>query len=155
MPTASDFYAILEAVQATIIALGVTGYTTTSTVRLQKLPDYRNLTGGVVFVCPAPEQLNAQAGTNLGDDIVYGVLVVAARPSNQSLTDNMDGTLHLRQQIVNAFHNKRLSWTAPSGSGATQPFCAVDPTAVFDAGAFADQVDASALVVRVKTRTQR
>ena len=98
------------------------------------------------------EKLDPKHGTNLADDIGYPVLVVLLDRANQDLTAATYGDqwLRWREQVVQAFHHKRLS-------GVSAVFeCVVEPREIVTPSAWLQQnLFASGLVVWCRARRSR
>jgi hypothetical protein len=98
------------------------------------------------------EQIDLRRGTNAADDIGYPVQVVMRARANQDLAAGSGGDawLHWREQIVQAFHNHRLS-DVPSVFQ-----CIVEPREIVAPNAwFQQNLWVSALVVRCTARRSR
>lgn len=139
----SLFKQVLDAVKTAIDGLSLSG---TPTVTVQKQPWSPNSVAAGITVCPAVEQLGD--GTNIRNDVGYGVLVAMCQPSNHDLTTGVETLLKWRQKILRAFHNT-------TALAAVAYSSAVEPGPVFDWGAFLNQWDTSILIIRVKTREAR
>lgn len=147
MPTAI-FTNILAAVQSTIIGLSLDEIDSAD-IHIRKQPWHRDLALPGVLITPLEEVLPTAGGTNARNDIGYGVRVSLVQAGNQSPTANLDRLLSWREQIVRAFHARRLAGVAAS------VVCRIEPGPVVEPAAAERQYDVSALVIRCFTREAR
>jgi hypothetical protein len=153
MATESTTLSILEAIQAATIARVGTASGAAYTIAdadilIKKLPwNLDNITLPGVLLTPVPEL--ERPGTNVSDDVGYGVQVTAAQVSNRDLVTDADKIYFWREAIAGAFRRKRL--TAIDGSFP----CIIEPKPVIDPQNFSALCDATAFVVRVWVRVQR
>jgi hypothetical protein len=140
-------YDIIDAVADVIVALNLTSIT--SNVVQQRLPTDRDLTLPVVIVSHGSEMEAKRPGTNAQDDWGYPVLVSIVQAANQDKAIN-NNLLYWREQIRNAFHNKRMS------AISTNYQCEVEPRPIFDVGLWSQEnIDVSTMCVRVWSRELR
>ncbi|KKN80762.1 hypothetical protein LCGC14_0325680 [marine sediment metagenome] len=104
----------LTEVQTIIRNLGLAGVASASIV-VKKLPlertkDNDSLSYPIIIITPEQSVLNPTAGSNVQDDIVYGVGVNVVDDDNQerTLAANINKYLLWLQEIRKAFHSKRL-----------------------------------------------
>lgn len=125
------YYRILTAVQATIQGLGLSGISSANIIA-KKLPLVRvfadnSLSLPGVLITPQREQITGR-GTNLRDDIVYGVLVTFLETDNQekTLAANLSRHLQWRETVAGAFRSQRLNGVDEVVIGNVSPLDAVD-----------------------------
>lgn len=147
------WYRILVAVTERIQALSLSGLDSDNVI-MQKFPFNKKsnqsladrLTTGI-FVNPTRETLTPK--TNRTDDYGYGVQVTYFTVSNRDLTSNLNRTLQWRDTLWKAHIFQYLP-------GFTEGFnCTPEPGPVYDAGAFAENMDAGSLVLRFFSREAR
>lgn len=147
------FYRILVAVKERIQALSLSGLDADHVI-VQKFPFNKKsnaalvdrLTTGI-FVNPTRETLTFK--TNRTDDYGYGVQVTYFTTSNRDLTSHLNRTLTWRDTLWKANIFQHLP-------GFTEGFnCTPEPGPVFDAGVFAENMDAGSLVLRFFSREAR
>ena len=148
-------YNCMVQVQTVIRALGLTDIASASVV-VKKLPLERvkendGLNFPVVMITPVRPTLNPAAGDNVQDDVVYGVLVTLMDADNQekTLAANLPRNLLWLEQIRRAFHCKRLA------NVATVYTCAVEPAEPVLSQAWAQNLWASALLLKFTSREHR
>lgn len=131
--SASTHYQILEAVQAKIVALSLTGQDSTR-ISIRDTPvlteEERNA-GDWIVIVPFGAETNP-GGTNARDEWQYPTLIaIVGRPNLQTL----DARLYRRERIMVAFHNVNLTGIT-NGTFITQE---VQPGGINDAAAFQDR----------------
>lgn len=106
---------ILSQVQTVIRALGLTDVTSGSVV-VKKLPLQRvkrndSLSYPIIIITPEQTTAPPLAGSNVQDDVIYGVGVSVMDNDNQerTLAANINKYLLWLQKIRRAFHVKRLA----------------------------------------------
>jgi hypothetical protein len=150
----SHHYEALVGVQTVLQSLGLSGIPG-GNILLRKLPFDRNLPSlpcVLVSLWPIPELLDGTQ--NSSEDYGYpcGVTLVAA--SNQDL-QLVEGELLWRQQIRNAFHNRRPAALAAALSVPLK-YCRWEPAPVLDLPLFRDaNLFVSPALIRVFTREAR
>ena len=146
--TTAIHYEILEAVQAKIVGLALSGISSAN-VQIRKIAWDKDFPKPGVLISPMPEEINPGAGTNERDDIGYRVAVVVMRVSNQNVKQaEMNQFLLWRQRIDSALLNQRLSGTAAWR-------VITEPGGLYIPEAFKQQHDVSALIFRVFVRRDR
>lgn len=119
----------------------------------RKIPYNRKLTESEAkpgaFITPVPETQNPREGTNLRDDVGYGIAIVVIRVSNEDLTSNIDSTVLWRQQINKAFRNQRLDGVVENTN------CTVEPGSIFNPAHFGEGYDVFSMTVRCWCRETR
>jgi len=152
----STDYQCLTATRSTIRLLGLSGLANDSVV-IRKLPLERIVRGSeaiampAVLLTPRPEIINPYAGTNVKDDIGYGVLVSILAEDNQepTLAANLEKYLSWRRSIISAFRNQRLA-------GVPSVYtCHVEPGEVISPPAWLANLYVSGLVLRFIAREAR
>ena len=148
-------YNCMVQVQTVIRALGLTGIASASVV-VKKLPLERvkkndGLSFPVVMITPARSPLNPAAGDNVQDDVVYGILVTLMDADNQepTLALNLPRNVLWLERTRRAFHCKRLP------NVATVYTCAVEPAEPVLPQAWAQNLWASALLLKFTSREHR
>ena len=133
----SSVYArLLLATQEAVQSLGLESLAAQSVI-VRKLPVDRHLgvDGGTalpaIVITPVGEAVNAAAGTNLMDDVVYGVRLTMIDRDNQepTLVANVGRTLFWRQQISRTFRNRALAGVPEIYTAQVEPGEVVDPAA--------------------------
>ena len=122
------FKQCLDAVQDGIRGLDLSGIK--SNVLLRKVPFDKDAKFPAVFVYPLPERINPTAGTNLRDQIEYGVGVTIARVSKNDLTEFFNTMLKWREQIRSKFIHQRLSGVTEVNTCRVEPGEVVLPAAI-------------------------
>lgn len=97
-----------------------------------------------IAVAPVTESL--VSATNQSYDIGYAVSVAIVQAGDQNLTTNADRLAYWRQLLFDLFHDKRLA------GASFVHLTKVEPRAIFDAQAFANNEDVSLFVVRATSR---
>lgn len=154
-PAGSVYYQCLTAVQSAIQNIGLSGVADASVV-VKKLPLERvkttdGLDWPVVLITPQRSVLNPAAGDNVNDDVVYHVLVTLLDDDNQesTLAANLGTYMLWLQQIRIVFHNKILTGVS------TVYGCTVEPAQVVLPAAWAQNLWASALLLKFSSRENR
>ena len=140
---------ILNAVTSTIQGLTLLDLPAANVLQ-RKLPLDRNLTPSTnyVFVCPVGNEVE-YPGTIGSDDFGFPSLIVLVAPTNQDNTVS-DKELTWREQITNAFHNKRLSGVSSVWR------CIVEHATIIDPNWFREgNMTLSQLTVRAVSRRAR
>ena len=109
-------YAIETQIQTDIRALGLTDVASASVV-VKKTPladwvkEADGLAWPLVLITPMKPALPPMQGSNVQDDVVYGVLVTLVDDDNQEKTLEVNHNKYLLwlEKIRKAFHNKGLS----------------------------------------------
>jgi hypothetical protein len=148
-------FQILEAVQARLRLLLLSGVEAGSIV-VKKLPMQRTikewgLPMPAILVTPIRETMNPAAGTNLQDDVVFPAMLTIIEADNQeaTLSLHLDRHTKWRERIERAFHNQRLP-------GVPAVFnCAVEPADAIIPQAWAQNLYASAIVLKFTARVPR
>mgnify|MGYP001585030451 CR=1 FL=1 len=154
--TTAILYQILLAVRSRIQALLLDGIANASVV-VKKLPMERTFAaqGGIALPCvlitPQTERMPPLAGTNIKDDITYGVLVTLIASDNQekTLALNLDRLTLWRERIAKAFRNQRLPGVDSVITASAEPADTVIPAA------WAKNLLASAILLRFTSREAR
>ena len=134
----------LDAVRTMILGLSLADLTSANVV-VRKLPWNREPLDEGVFIHPVPERYGQ--GTNLRDDVGYGVMVTMIRKSNQNLTSNMNAFAVWRQSISNALRRGSSTFGVAEVYNLT-----IEPAAVYLPEAFAKNYDVGAVLVRCFSR---
>lgn len=115
MPSTSILMRSMEVIQTTIQGLNLTGLADAN-VLIHKVPrdiekDLPATTPlpAVILAPTRPEELNALAGTNLHDQVVYGIQTTIIGKDDQSQTKDFDKYLTWREYIRRKFNNQRLA----------------------------------------------
>lgn len=145
-------YKIGNRLVALIQALALSGVSSSSIV-FRKVPYDRQLTKPCIIVCPGPENLNAQAGSNIRDDIDYRFVISFTRASNEDLTDELNTWLRWREQVRSAIHNQRL--VVASLANADPWRGVIEPGTIYIPESFAKNFDVAFLTARITTREAR
>lgn len=144
----SIFEQCLDAVVAKIQGLSLTGVSS-GQIQRRKVPWARGFTPPFIAVCPLPETMSPNAGTNLRDDVGYAIAVTYAQAENQNLVSNLDRALKWRERMTSAFHNQRLT-------GVDEIWrCTVEPSAVLLPDGVEKQYDAGGFIIRCMSRQFR
>lgn len=107
MTTASTHYQIMEAIQAKVISLALTGQADARVVIRETpyLTEEEHAAGDYVVICPWGAEQNP-AGSNEREDWLYPTMIaIVGLPDANSL----DARLYRRQQIRKSMHNNPLS----------------------------------------------
>lgn len=154
--TEAVHYRCLTAVQARIRALSLSGIENAN-VLVKKLPiekwAFRDTGLGLpgVLVTPQRETMDPRAGTNIRDDVGYGVLVTVCQADNQdhTLEAGLSERILWREKVARAFRSQRLS-------GVSEVYtCRIEPGDPLIPAAWLQQVHASALLLRFLSREVR
>jgi hypothetical protein len=105
-----------------------------ASVLVRKVPWDRDVGTGKTFAFPiiqvsphGQEQMNPAAGTNLKDDVGYGVLVSVMDLDNQSQSNLRERRLRWREAMIRTFRHARLP-------GITEVFdCVIEPNVIVHA----------------------
>jgi hypothetical protein len=146
----SIFEKCLDAVLAKIQALPLTGIDPLNWHK-RKFPWNRATLQPGGFVTPMNDRW--VPATNESDDVEYPIQVTVVRASNQDLELNLSSHLLWREQIRHALL-PRAGFPALAGVSEVINVI-VEPGPVFDSGAFANQYDVGALIVRCIARERR
>ena len=120
---------ILEAVQATIRGLSLDGIDSAN-VYIRSNPWDRDLTKPCVVISQHTEQIPANEGTNLRDQIGYAAIVTFVKKSNEDVTTSRNGYFEWRRRSMAAFRNGRLA-------GVSEVFrCVVEPLPILHPSGF-------------------
>jgi hypothetical protein len=149
----------LQATYNRIVELKISGLASTSIVS-KKLPTDRFLGSlkalGVklpaVILFPLPETQDPTKGTNLQDDVMYGVGCLTIQKDNQEPTVaiGMSSWFQWRQQINRAVRNQSFDALPP-----TVMRVLVTPSSLYDAVAWENQFAVSYLILRFHSREPR
>jgi hypothetical protein len=143
----------LNGVQAAIQGLGLANVPSVQ-VYLRVLPSDLNTTLPAVIVSEAPLPETLEGTLANSDDVGFPCAVTILDAKNQDLTAS-DQELLWRQQIWQAFHNKRPSLVAGALS-APLKVCRWEPGNVIDLELYRSaNLWASAMVIRVVARIPR
>ncbi len=149
-------YAIEAQIQTDIRALGLTDVVSASVVVKKILAsnwskEVDNLSYPLILITPQKPALPPNLGSNVQDDVIYGVLVTLVDNDNQepTLEANHNKYLMWLEQIRKQFHNKRLS------NVSTVYTCQVEQHEPAMPGPWRDNVWASALLIKVFSRETR
>ncbi len=106
MAAASTHLQIVQAVQAAIVALALSGYT----VYAEKMQRGREASWSLPAIVCAPigTETYPETGTNVADDTGFPVLVAFIHATNQDPT-LIDNELLTRQKVRKLFRNKHLT----------------------------------------------
>ena len=143
------YQAVLQSIQAKIIALGLS--ISAENVVVGKVANDRNHSKPCILISPyRREELKAAAGTNLRDDIGYQIQISILDADNRDPSANLNTYLLWREQIRRAFHNSRLAGVGSVYSTQVMPLQVVDADAWFQRNQFV-----SGLVVHCISRETR
>jgi hypothetical protein len=146
---------ILDAVQARIQAIGLSGIAGTSIVQKKLLHkrwfDAGNVPLPAVLLTPETPNYSPMAGTLSRDDIAYRILVTCIHADNQEATGwaNQDRQMLWYEKIMKAFRNQQL---AAVNEVVTMT---VQPGAYVDASAYGANYLVSTMVIVVTNRETR
>jgi len=146
--TESVEYLCLQAVQARIAALSMTGIDAADVV-VREVPTERNVTLPGIIVSPQRSIHSTRDGTNARDDVTYGVYVAIFAADNQALTANTPKYTRWLQQIAKAFRGQRLSAVTES------ILCSVEPVATVPWGEWTNNLFAGGMLIRCTCRETR
>ncbi len=149
-------YQIETQIRTDIRALGLTDVVSASVV-VKKTPaanwvkEVDGLLWPLILITPQKPQLPPTLGSNVQDDVIYGVMVTLVDDDNQekTLEANHNKYLLWLQKIRKQFHNKRLS------NVSTVYTCQVEQYQPVLPGAWQDNKWASALLIKVFSRETR
>jgi hypothetical protein len=144
------------AAQSRIRSLSLSGVADASVI-CRKLPlerafrDDETIALPCILVTPQRETMDPVAGSNVHDDVGYGVLVTLVAADNQepTLADGLDAHLLRRQRIAQAFRNQRLPGVD------TVIGCRVEPADVVHASAWMANLLVCGLLLRFTSREPR
>lgn len=149
MPAESVYEEALDAVNAAIVALSLSGL---SSVVTEDQPQRTDRTLPYVSVCPAVQPETVVAATNIRDDVTYPVQIAIVASKSDTVTFRK--VLGWRQSIRRRMSNQTLS--ASPLSGGTFRTTEVRPGPALEQNALAQhKVYLSILTVDVKTREAR
>ena len=134
----------LDATRDMIIGLSISGLDSDSVV-VRKLPWNREPLSEGVFIHPVTERYGK--GTNVRDDIGYGVQVTMIKASNQNLTSNLNTVLTWRRTISSALRRGVSTFGVAEVYNLT-----IEPAAVYLPEAFLKNYDVGAVLVRCHSR---
>lgn len=149
MPAVSVYEEVLDAVNAAIVALNLTGITTS--VVTEDEPQRTDRTLPYVSVCPSPAGETVASSTNIREDVSYAVQVaiIASKTATTMAT-----VLGWRQSIRRRFSGQKLQTSALAGGTFVTLECT--PQIPLDPRAIAThKVYVSVLLVRVTVREAR
>ncbi|MGQ0637319.1 MAG: hypothetical protein ACT4QC_22150 [Planctomycetaceae bacterium] len=147
-------FEILDAIRADVQALDLPGLSAANVVvqkvagdRAADLPAAKH---PCILIAPSgAESLDAAAGTNLRDDVVYPVRVTIVAPDSRNQEERLQQYLGWRETIRRSFHNQRL----------TASLCftvRVQPLEIVDRSAWSDKsLFVSSLVLHCYAREPR
>lgn len=141
-------YQCLSAIQARIAALTLSGIDA-SDIIVREVPTERNVTLPAIVVAPQRSTHNTRGGTNLSDEIVYGVYVAIFAADNQAVATNTAMYTKWLQQIAKAFRGQRLSAVTES------VICAVEPAATVPWGDWINNLFAGGMLIKCTCRETR
>lgn len=155
---ASDpvLYRCLLATHARIAALTLAGFAIENLL-IRKAPGDRDIGSGETYSFPAiqispgsSESMDASAGTNRRDDVIYPVLVTILAADNQNQEQNFSRYLGWRERIARAFRNQPLV-------GVEEVYqCEISPQDIVEPQAFWRQnLYSSSLLLNFKSREPR
>lgn len=153
-PYVPVFARCLTAVWRRIRQLGLAGIASQSIVQ-RKVPWSREFVGGELTlpaIVVSPEGAESQplgTGTNLRDDVGYGVLITLLAADNEQLSGSLKRPLEWREAIARAFRHQRL----PEVSEIIR--CTVEPRAMIGSEAYQSGWLQSSLVLRLVSRERR
>ncbi len=137
----SVFKQCLDAVQDSIQGLDLAQMPPANIV-LKKIVYDKDVDFPAVFIYPLPERINPALGTNIHDQIEYGIGVTIAQKSDDSQTDQFERFLKWRQRIRSKFIHQRLTGVTEVNT------CRVEPRDVIHPAGFADGYDVESMIVR-------
>lgn len=146
--TESVEYQCLLAVQARIAALTLSGIDAADVI-VRQVPTERNVTLPAIVVAPQRSIHATREGSNLRDDVTYGVYVAIFAADNQALTANTATYTKWIQQIAKAFRGQRLSAVSES------IICTVEPVATVPWGDWLNNIFAGGMLVKCVCRETR
>lgn len=161
MSAVARHFEVLNAVRDTVAGIGLNGVLPVNCVvgllpLVDKLLKRGELHLPAVVMAPhLAESINGNGmtGTNLHDDYGYPVTVCLVENADASMLLTGSGInryLYLREQLVKAFHNKRLAGVDSVAK------CLVEPAPVVELNTWvSDSLYVSAFVVRAISREQR
>lgn len=144
-------YRIMSAVKTQIVALSLSGITSTS-VLLKWLPRQLDTTTDpvpCVIVSPAPMAEQDVSYLTATDHQKYPILISLIDKQNQDYTANLSRNLLWREKIFREFRFQPIDGVAEAVS------CVIEPKSIVDPVAFNKQLFASSLVLRVICRETR
>ncbi len=151
--TADIYTRCLEATQATLRELSLTGVPD-ARVHLRTLPqDSANLVTPCVFVFPfGAEGHDPRAGTTSRDELIYPVMIAYVKAGNQETGNSAARAAYLdaRQKISDTFRNQRLPGVPESNDVLTSYRDVVDSNAWLNHNLFA-----GGIVLQIKIWQQR
>jgi len=152
------YYQILQAVQAAIKGLDLTGIDDDN-VKLLKTPQAiaRNLSATqlpCIVVCPW-DQVSFGEGTNIRDDPVYPVLVALINAENANQTENFARTLKWAEGVRRTFNLPTNPSVAPWPDIEEVFSSEVDPRPIYNLGDWSNNLGVTGFVVRVFAREVR
>lgn len=151
----ADFQKCLDALVAKFKALSLPSPWSSANITSRKYPWNRGFLtdaiDGAVFVTPLNDRITP--AQNESDDWGLAVQVTAAQKSNEDLTTGLSADLLCRQQLINAVLPRPGQAALPGVDNVYD--LRIEPGPVIDEGAFKENYDVGAFVVRCIARRTR
>lgn len=159
MPNASVLEDILQAVKTGITGLSLSGLSSSSVIvcKTSLIRKKEFDTGSLPAVTVAPigsEQINTAAGSNVRDDVVYGIVISIVGSDEQDQGTSRDTWFGWRQSIRRKFHNKLDAFSSITAAAIINS--TVTPGPIVDKDSWLDNsLFVSHLLIQVTSRESR